>query len=227
MSIGGEVFIASKPARWRTFENRPSAPTVSVARTSCSSVNALVANAPNGAVLLNQRLHISGRPQPELWILARFARNEFKKLRLRNEHDVRELRLEASEVKRVEVRVCGSQRWAEYFHMSELVKGLRKTYLIENFENGGMDRVSTKVTVEVLVRFKNRYPDAFPRQQQGEHHATRPAADNATGSLLRSRMCSVFFDWGAGITSVAIMILRGRNFRRGKYTLLLNTMRIS
>jgi hypothetical protein len=35
MSIGGEVLIISNPARFRTFENRPSAPTVSVARISC------------------------------------------------------------------------------------------------------------------------------------------------------------------------------------------------
>jgi hypothetical protein len=68
--------------------------------------------------------------------------------------------------------------------MPEFVERLRESDLIEDFQNGGMDSVATKVTVEIFVCLQQRDPNAFSRQQQREHHAARPASDYAASGLL-------------------------------------------
>src|SRR5262249_40536463 len=88
------------------------------------SINALVTDTSNRALLLNQRLDIRSRPKPELCIFARFTRDEFEKLGLRNQHDVRELSLQPMEVKWAKARIGGSQGWAEYLDVPELVQWL-------------------------------------------------------------------------------------------------------
>ncbi len=42
-----------------------------------------------------------------------------------------------------------------------------------------MDRVAAKIAQEVGVLFQHHDVDPGPRQQEAEHHARRPAADNA------------------------------------------------
>ena len=90
----------------------------------------------------------------------------------------------------------------------ELVQRFRQTNLVEYFQNRGVDRVAAKVAVEILVHLKQRNPNTFSRQKQCEHHAPGPPPTVQQVVSCESRMCSVGFDWGAGITSVAIMILR-------------------
>src|SRR3954447_25115882 len=47
-----------------------------------------------------------------------------------------------------------------------------------------MNRVATKIAKEILMLLKHQHLHASPRQKISQHHASRPAASNATRSVI-------------------------------------------
>lgn len=62
-------------------------------------------------------------------------------------------------------------------------EGFEDAELIEELESGGMDRVATEVTKEVLVLFKDGDFDSGAGEEETEHDACGASADDAAGSF--------------------------------------------
>jgi hypothetical protein len=56
---------------------------------------------------------------------------------------------------------------------------VEQSKLVHHFEGGGMDRVAAEVAQEVRVLLQDHDMDAHARQQEAEHHAGRPTANDA------------------------------------------------
>jgi hypothetical protein len=61
---------------------------------------------------------------------------------------------------------------------------VREADLIEDFQDRRMDRVSTKIAVEILVHLEEGYGNPTAREEKSKHGAGRPSTDDATRSCL-------------------------------------------
>ncbi len=58
---------------------------------------------------------------------------------------------------------------------------------VHQFERGRMDRVAAEVAEEVGVLLEDGHVDAGAREEEAEHHAGRPAADDAAAGAIGRR----------------------------------------
>jgi hypothetical protein len=72
--------------------------------------------------------------------------------------------------------------------MRAFKKVFEQTQLVHQLERGRMNRVTAKVTQEILVLLKHDDFDAGARQQKAEHHSRRPTADNAAACFHYGRV---------------------------------------
>jgi hypothetical protein len=61
----------------------------------------------------------------------------------------------------------------------QLVQAVGEANLVEYFQRRWMNRVAAEIAVEVGVRLEQADPDTGAREQQGQHHPARSAADDA------------------------------------------------
>lgn len=172
--------MGSIPARRRTCEKRPSAPTVSAART-LPAVLRNVTHAANNAVFHNEPLHLGVHDDAELKIFRSLGGDEFEETRLWKQEDAGESGLQPPEIERMEGAIGKLQCGAGDGGVREFVKSVCQADLIEDFQGRRMNGVASEFTVEVFVHFEERHGNTPARQKQGEHRA---AADDAAGSLL-------------------------------------------
>src|SRR5712692_6357280 len=71
--------------------------------------------------------------------------------------------------------------------MAELMQTIGETDLVEDFQNGRVERVAAKLAVEILVGFEQRNRNPLARQEQRQYHPARPASDHAASGLVDVR----------------------------------------
>ena len=79
--------------------------------------------------------------------------------------------------------------------MRQLQELVQQTEFVHQLERRGMDGVAAKIAQEIAVLLQHDDIDAGARQQKAEHHAGRPAADDATGGVDRFCHCRGAFDF--------------------------------
>jgi hypothetical protein len=86
----------------------------------------------------------------------------------------------------------GSEPRPQHRHllMRDLEELAEQAELLHQLERRGVDRVAAEVAEEVGVLFQHDDIDTRARQQQAEHHAGRPAANDAAGRMLRDHSAS-------------------------------------
>ena len=62
---------------------------------------------------------------------------------------------------------------------------VKQPKLVHHLERRGMDRVAAKIAQEVGMLLEHRDVDAGAREQKAEHHAGRPAVDDAAAHVGR------------------------------------------
>jgi len=110
-------------------------------------------------------LNLSLHHQVELGKLRGFGSDEFQETALGNHQDVWETRWEALEFEGTKRSIGELNRWPGDFSVRNFVKFLGETDLIQDFEDGWMNRVSAEFAVEVLVHFEKRYRNAATREE--------------------------------------------------------------
>ena len=94
--------------------------------------------------------------------------------------------------------------------------GAAQTNLIENVENGGMNRVAAEFAVEIFVHFEQGHENSAACEEKSKHCAAWPAADDAAEVVSTSRISS---RWACAlaVTNGVVMIfsLLNRCLSRG------------
>src|SRR6516162_2655088 len=124
------------------------------------AIVAEIGDADNHSVLLYQALHLGVHHQFEFWILRGLASDEFQKANLGNHCNVGKARLEAPEIERAKRTVCKLKRGAGDFAVRNLEQFVREPDLVEDFQDGRVNRVTTKVAVEIFVHFEESHGNA-------------------------------------------------------------------
>ena len=90
-------------------------------------------------------------------------------------------------LKSTTVNCSRAERAAERVRLlvRQLEEFVEQAELVHHLERRGMDRVAAKVAQEVGVLLQHHDVDAGARQQEAEHHAGRPAADDAAARVER------------------------------------------
>jgi len=103
---------------------------------------------------------------------------EVQQPRLRHEHDVGEPGRQAAKRQDRVADAAGRQADLRELRVRQRVQRPRQPHAVEQLQRRGVDRVAAEVAVEVAVRLQQCHVHPLPRQQQGEEHAARPAADH-------------------------------------------------
>src|SRR5215469_10378767 len=148
------------------------------------AIVAEIAYADDRSVFLYQALHLGVHHQFELWILRGLASDEFQKANLGNHRNVGKARFEAAEIEGTKRTVRKLKRGAGDFAVGNLQQFLRQANLVEDFQDGGMNRVAAKIPVEILVHFQQSHRNASARQEKSKHGAGGSTAHDAARSCL-------------------------------------------
>ena len=65
--------------------------------------------------------------------------------------------------------------------MTQFEQAVCEAQLVQNLKHGWVNRVSTKLAVEVFVRFQKHHRNIFAREEQREDCSAGAAADNTAG----------------------------------------------
>lgn len=68
--------------------------------------------------------------------------------------------------------------------MIEPENAVRQANLLQDLHSRGMNGVTAKIAREVQVFFQQRHLNTLACQQQSQHHARRPSANDAAGGLF-------------------------------------------
>src|SRR6516162_7362090 len=111
-----------------------------------------VAHAPDDAIFFDQLLDFRSHHQPERGILPGLGGQEVEKLFLRDQHDVRKTSPDPVQVENRAWAVGSWESAALNLGMAELMQTIGEADLVEDFQNGRMECVASKLAVEILMR---------------------------------------------------------------------------
>ena len=115
--------------------------------------------------------------------LAGLFREDFKQMLLGHHQYVGIFCFETTQIKRSDGAIRGLDGGRKDFACAKCMDSLGQAELVEDFEGRGMDRVTAKFAVEILVHLEQGDADAAACQQQGKHRTGRPAACNAASGF--------------------------------------------
>ena len=101
----------------------------------------------------------------KVWVFDGFTNQKLEKPGLGDHHDVRKPRAKPAKVERLEGAVAGLNGWAVYPGMPQMVERFGESDLIENLQDGRMDRITSEIAIKVLMRLQQRYVDAAAGEQ--------------------------------------------------------------
>jgi hypothetical protein len=111
---------------------------------------------------------------------ARFRGDKIEKIPLRHEGDVLALGREVGEVGHGPEAVADLDAYTLHLVVTHLQEIVEIAELMHQLERGGMDCVASEIAQEITMLFQHGHVDSGPREQKPEHHAGRPAPDDAT-----------------------------------------------
>ena len=159
------------------------------------TVGGQITNPADIAIFFHQLGDVGVHHQLKRRVFGSLADDEFEEPYLRHHQDVRETRFQASQIEGLEFAVGKFDGRPGNLGVGNFVHLVRQSDLVEDFERRGMNGVSAKLAVKVLVHFQKRDRNALPGEKQGQHRAGGTAANDAAGSLLN---VANFFIRGAG-----------------------------
>src|SRR5215469_1898893 len=148
------------------------------------AIVAEIAYADDRSVFLYQALHLGVHHQFEFWILRGLASDEFQKANLGDNCNVGKARLEAPEIERAKRTVCKLKRGAGDFAVRNLEQFVREPDLVEDFQDGRVNSVTTELAVEIFVHFEESHGNAAARKEKSKHGAGGSTTDDTTRSFL-------------------------------------------
>ena len=183
--MGAPRSSTSRPARSRTVECRPSAPTVS-SRPDFEPPPGVVARTPTTRPaffdqIVNLRLHPEVKGRIALACSAMKSRKSHCGMNAMNRHLIG----------RCEKSATGTSTSPTYtadaggLLVRPLQELVQEPQLVQHLEGRRVNRVAAKVPEEVSVLLQDHDVDPSPRQQEAQHHPGRTTAGDAALSIER------------------------------------------
>src|SRR5438309_2997387 len=182
-SIGAPRLITSRPARLRTTECRPSAPTVSWARICSAPSGVFTCNSRYSAFLLDEIGHLRLHLQVECGITPGLLGDEVEEVPLWHESEETTVSREMPKIRNRDRILSHLTGELSYFLMRAFQELVQNTEFMHNFECGWMDRIPTEISQEIGVLFEHEYINAHTCKKKTQHHAGRTASSNAAASV--------------------------------------------
>src|SRR5438552_17655482 len=163
-SIGAPRLITSRPARSRTTECRPSAPTVSWAANLQRPVRRFYLHSRHSTFLLDEIGHLRLHLQVECGITPGLLGDEVEEVPLWHESEETTVSREMGEIRNRDRILSHLTGELSYFLMRAFQELVQNTEFMHNLECGWMDRIPAKITKEIAVLFEHENIDARARK---------------------------------------------------------------
>ena len=166
MSIGApRSCTTANPARSRTLEWRPSAPTTSFAATCNLAVWSGRAHAGHAAIGFDQLVAFGLHHQMECRIFATALGQEVQEIPLRHQRDELAVGWETREIRDLDRRARDSYARSLELVVRKREKVVEPTQLVKKFQRRRMHGIAAKIAEEVRIFLQDDHVDAGTRQQ--------------------------------------------------------------
>src|SRR5215467_10676645 len=146
------------------------------------TIGAKITHADDSAIFFDQVLYPGLHHQFEFRILRRLASDETQKMNLGNHCNVGKARFQPTQIEWAKRTVRKLKRGACNLAVRNLEQLLCEPDLVENLQDGRMNSVTAKISVEILMHFEESHGNPAAREEKSKHSACGPAADDATRS---------------------------------------------